>query len=106
LRVFVDLTSFGVEFHCIRKDELHILGKIGAGVVFFSFQFFLRRVRSSQPAATGNAYEDVLETLGSLDDLVVAGPQFLAGEFHEFCRYNASTMGSESANICETESGI
>jgi hypothetical protein len=61
-------------------------------------------MRSNRPAATGNAYEDVLKALGSLDDLVVAGPQFLAGEFHEFCRYNASADGSESAKMCEIES--
>ena len=41
LYVFVDLTSFQTEFHCVRKDELDILRKVGARMVFLPFQLFL-----------------------------------------------------------------
>lgn len=50
-------------------------------------------MRSSRPSVAGNAYKDVLETLRFLDNLVVTGPQFLAREFHEFGRDNASARG-------------
>ena len=100
LRVLVDLTSFRVEFHCIRKDKLNILGKLGACMVFLPFQFFLAKgVRSSCSQASGNAYEDVFETLRSLDDLVVTRPQFLAGEFHELGRDDASARGTKSTDM-------
>jgi len=96
----MNLTCFGVEFHRVQKDELHIFGKVGAHVVFLPLQLFLKPgVRSGQLLVMGNTYEDVLETLGFLDDLVVTGPQFLAREFHEFSRDNASTRRPRLADI-------
>ena len=76
-------------------------------MIFFPFQFFLREgVSSNRLLALGNAYKDVFETLRSLDDLVVAWPQLLAGEFHKLSRENASTGGTKSAYKCESNGEV
>ena len=65
LCVFMDLAPFGVEFHCIREDELHVLRKIGTRMIFLPLQFFLTQtVKLGRTLVGGKRVQKCFRSIG------------------------------------------